>query len=136
MFELHNPRRCSITETEFKEKKFRNISRRKRCLQYWDSSWPNKSNVSNAQILLHDLQRSYLKIEKDVVIDNIIFMHSKGNAGCSEDSQMVEVTNDDHTQLSASSEYSNHEPLQQQVQTTITSSIDTLVIFLYMFKNN
>ena len=49
---------------------------------------------------------------------------------------MVEVTNDDHTQLSASSEYSNHEPLQQQVQTTITSSIDTLVIFLYMFKNN
>ena len=59
----------TINKRKSKFVKERNKCKRRRCQQYWDSSWTKGKDATEGYILQHNLVRSYLQIESAVKID-------------------------------------------------------------------
>ena len=49
--------------------KERNKCERRRCQQYWDSSWTIGKDATEGNVIQHNLVRGYLQIENAVTID-------------------------------------------------------------------
>ena len=52
-----------------RQKKERHKSERRRCQQYWDTSWTQGKDATEGNTLKYRLTRSYLQIDSDVIID-------------------------------------------------------------------
>lgn len=60
-----------------RQKKERHKSERRRCQQYWDTSWTQGKDATEGNTLKYRLTRSYLQIDSDVIIDYYEFYKNR-----------------------------------------------------------
>ena len=98
-------------------KRFRNLSERRRCLQLWESKH-NKESRTTATLLMHNKIRSYLKIGKDVIIDyTCVYENNKNNypkktniTNTNDPSYSKNAANKDHQQVILALNEQTHPP--------------------------